>query len=60
MIEHEFTCPYCFTNVSILIDVGATNQKFIEDCERCCNPIEFTVKIEGNQVVEFDYQPIGQ
>ena len=60
MIEHEFTCPYCLTDVSILIDAGASNQNFIEDCERCCNPIEFDVTIEGNRVVEFNYQPIGQ
>ena len=60
MIEHDFTCPYCLTDVSILIDPGASSQNFIEDCERCCNPIEFSVKIEVNQVVEFDYQPIGQ
>lgn len=60
MIEHFYICPYCAVEVSLLVDAGARNQVFIEDCERCCNPVEFRVTLEGNEVVEFDYTAIEQ
>jgi len=47
MFEHFYTCPYCFTEVSLLIDRGRMEQEYIEDCERCCNPIRFRFKMNG-------------
>ena len=40
MIEHFFTCPYCWQNISFLIEEIEGNHTYIEDCEVCCNPIE--------------------
>ncbi len=61
MEEYFYHCPYCFTEVSILVDTSVNQQQYIEDCERCCNPIEFTISINENQEVEaFDAAPIGQ
>ena len=39
MLEHFFQCPYCWEEVSMLLD-PSQNQTYIEDCEVCCNPIE--------------------
>lgn len=61
MEEYFYTCPYCFTEVSILIDISIAEQQYIEDCERCCNPIEFTISISKSQGIEtFSAEPIGQ
>ncbi len=61
MEEYHYNCPYCFTEVSILVDPSVPQQQYIEDCERCCNPIEFTIKIdEEGEVDEFSAEPIGQ
>lgn len=61
MEEYFYPCPYCFTEVSILIDTSVPEQQYIEDCERCCNPIEFTISVNETQEIEaFSAEPIGQ
>ncbi len=60
MEEYFFNCPHCFTEVSVMVDPSIPVQQYIEDCERCCNPLEITVRIEEGEVAEFTAQPIGQ
>ena len=48
MIEHYFDCPHCWENQLKMIDPSVSNQCFIEDCEVCCNPLEFTIEIQDN------------
>lgn len=60
MNEHFFQCPYCWEEVSILVDVSVTNQSYIEDCEVCCNPIQFTVTIEDSEISAFQADSIEQ
>jgi hypothetical protein len=31
-------------------------QRFVEDCQNCCEPIEFDVETEGGEVARFDYR----
>ena len=59
MIEHEYNCPYCTTLVSTLVDPSIEEQSYVEDCELCCNPIEFFVKLNGGKVIEFNCKPEG-
>ncbi|WP_421753495.1 CPXCG motif-containing cysteine-rich protein [Croceimicrobium sp.] len=60
MEEVFYTCPYCFTEVSILVDLSVAEQSYIEDCERCCNPIEFSLQIENSKLISFNAEAIGQ
>jgi transcription elongation factor Elf1 len=60
MIEHYFTCPHCWEEQLKLLDISVTQQSFIEDCEVCCNPIEFDMIMSDNTVTSFSAQPIGQ
>lgn len=60
MHEHFFQCPYCWEEVSILVDASVRNQSFIEDCEVCCNPIQFTVTIEDSEINAFQADSIEQ
>ncbi|WP_116039270.1 CPXCG motif-containing cysteine-rich protein [Seonamhaeicola aphaedonensis] len=53
MIEHYFTCPYCWQIISILIDNSIINQSYIEDCEVCCNPINISFKIYKSDISAF-------
>lgn len=53
MLEYFFYCPYCFSSISMLVDPSITTQKYIEDCEVCCRPIEVNCKIEDNEIVDF-------
>ena len=44
MVEHFLQCPYCWETISILLDTSVAEQTYVEDCEVCCNPIEFNVQ----------------
>ena len=48
MIEHYFNCPHCWQNQLKIIDPSIEEQCFIEDCEVCCNPLEFNLRVENN------------
>ncbi|MCB0153170.1 MAG: CPXCG motif-containing cysteine-rich protein [Anaerolineae bacterium] len=52
--EYFFDCPYCWQEISMLIDTASGNQTYIEDCEICCNPIEISYQVAEEQVVSFE------
>lgn len=60
MNEHFFQCPYCWEEISMLIDTSVREQKYIEDCEVCCNPIEIYAQAEDGEIIVFDAQNIEQ
>jgi transcription elongation factor Elf1 len=60
MEEHFFQCPYCWEEISMLLDVSVTFQKYIEDCEVCCHPIELSVGYEEGVLGSFSAMNIEQ
>ncbi|MCY2685859.1 CPXCG motif-containing cysteine-rich protein [Salinimicrobium sp. TH3] len=60
MIEHFFQCPYCWEEISMLLDPSIGEQKYIEDCENCCNPIEVSVSFEDGELNSFQVASIDQ
>ena len=59
-IEHDFACPYCLAPITMLLDPSIPRQRYVEDCEVCCNPIEIVYAIEDDAVVEFEARSIEQ
>ena len=59
-MEHFFQCPYCWEEVSMLLDTSVHSQTYIEDCEVCCNPIEVTPSFENQELTAFNSQSIEQ
>jgi len=60
MEETFFQCPYCWEEISILVDTSVAYQTYIEDCEVCCNPIQVTANCEDQQVVHCHANSIEQ
>ena len=60
MLEFYFDCPHCWENQLKMIDPSISNQTFIEDCETCCNPLEFSIRVEDNIILSFDVNSIEQ
>lgn len=60
MEEYFFQCPYCWEQISMLIDVSQRQQTYIEDCEICCNPIQLSVTTEQQEIVNFQAVNIEQ
>ena len=60
MFEHFFQCPYCWTEISMLLDSSVYQQVYIEDCENCCNPIEVTCEFIDGELTVFEARNIEQ
>lgn len=56
MEAYFFQCPYCWKEISMLIDFSQKRQNYIEDCEVCCNPIQLIISIENNEIIDFEAQ----
>ncbi|MDQ8179171.1 CPXCG motif-containing cysteine-rich protein [Pelagicoccus sp. SDUM812005] len=54
-IEQDRTvpCPYCGESVGIVVDCTLSSQEFVEDCQVCCRPIQFSVSVdEDGEIVD--------
>ncbi|MEO0557360.1 MAG: CPXCG motif-containing cysteine-rich protein [Bacteroidota bacterium] len=59
-IEHDFACPYCGAPITMLLDPSIPRQRYVEDCEVCCNPIEIAYELAEEAVVAFEARSIEQ
>ncbi len=50
--EIFFSCPSCWQRVSILVDLSAGTQEFVEDCEVCCRPLNFRCELADGTMAE--------
>jgi len=53
-LEYFFKCPYCWQDISVIIEPSEKNQSYIEDCEICCNPINLKFEIEEGNITFFE------
>lgn len=54
LMEHQFTCPYCGEEISMVLDLSAGGQTYVEDCEVCCQPIEISFSVEDDDLANFN------
>jgi transcription elongation factor Elf1 len=60
MFEHFFQCPYCWEEISMLLDTSVAKQTYVEDCEVCCNPMELRVVFRDGELMEFEVSNLEQ
>jgi len=39
-------CPYCGENFETLLDTSSGSSTYVEDCQVCCRPIEFSLEVD--------------
>lgn len=49
--EAQFYCPYCGESISMVFDLSASSQEYIEDCEVCCRPIQVRYNTSAGELV---------
>jgi hypothetical protein len=52
--EHFFTCPYCWQQISMVLDLSVGEQTYVEDCEVCCRPIRIAYAAEDSELTDFE------
>lgn len=40
-------CPYCGAGFTIVVDLSAGSQRYIEDCAACCRPVLLAIEIDA-------------
>lgn len=52
--EHFFQCPWCWQQISMLVEPTDRAQEYVEDCEVCCRPIRLRVEPGGEVGADAD------
>lgn len=51
LLERMIRCPYCAESMSIIIDLSAGGQSYIEDCQICCQPMQIDFGVNDEDLV---------
>lgn len=49
--ETPVTCPYCWEQILLELDLSAGSADYTEDCQVCCQPILVHLRVEGEEGV---------
>lgn len=49
IVTARVQCPYCWERFTLLVDASIEFQEYVEDCEICCRPIDFSVGIDDSE-----------
>ena len=47
-------CPYCGESLEITVDTSVGQQDYIEDCQVCCKPIQFRIRVSADGTSSID------
>lgn len=59
-IEYFFTCPYCWQEISMLLDASVCDQRYIEDCEVCCRPIKIWYTADEGEITDLTAESMDE
>lgn len=59
-IENFFTCPYCWQQISMVLDLSIGEQNYIEDCEICCRPVQIFYAADDFELIDFQAESIEE
>lgn len=48
LVEKLIACPYCGESISMLLDLSAGSQSYIEDCQVCCRPMNISFEVDDD------------
>lgn len=49
--ERRIHCPFCAEPMTILLDISAGEQAYIEDCQVCCQPMQVRFEVDGDDLL---------
>lgn len=52
--EATITCPHCWEEITVLVDVSVDGQSYVEDCSVCCRPITITYSAEDGELLSVE------
>jgi hypothetical protein len=49
---HLVECPYCGESFETPVDTSSGSARYVEDCQICCQPIEFSLQVDHAGVLQ--------
>jgi transcription elongation factor Elf1 len=49
--EQPVDCPFCGELISIVVDLSAGSQDYVEDCQVCCQPMQVRIEVDGDELL---------
>jgi hypothetical protein len=49
---HLVECPYCGESFETPVDTSSGSARYVEDCQICCQPIEFSLEVDHAGVLQ--------
>jgi hypothetical protein len=49
---HVIECPYCGEHFETSVDTSAGSAHYVEDCQICCQPIDFQLEVDHDGVIQ--------
>ena len=50
VLDRRIHCPFCGEAMTILIDLSAGSQSYVEDCQVCCQAMQVTYDSDGEEL----------
>lgn len=50
VVEARISCPYCAQSMDLLLDLTGGGQSYVEDCQICCQPMEISFDVDGDEL----------
>ena len=60
MIEASYTCLFCHMDNLTIIEPLEGHQSYVEDCQTCCNPLQFEVEVCSGSLVSLEIVSLEQ
>jgi hypothetical protein len=49
---HLVECPYCGERFETPVDTSSGSTAYVEDCQVCCQPIDFSLEVDHEGVLQ--------
>ena len=49
---HVVECPYCGEHFETAVDTSSGSARYVEDCQICCQPIDFSLEVDHEGVLQ--------
>ena len=59
LVEQSITCPFCGESISLLLDLSAGSQAYVEDCQVCCRPMDISFEVDDEGQLNISAEHAG-
>lgn len=54
IIDRTVSCPFCGESSSLMLDLSAGEQSYIEDCQVCCQPMQISFEVDDGECANLE------